>query len=101
MLSKDIKKNVDTNGILLQVDVEVSSFNNQDVLMNDGIVKTSGIGSEIIGKIDEKSKILKVGRQTITYHLSGLSTEASYIMFDFVAPNDTIQGVSLLKQISN
>ncbi|MBC7641699.1 MAG: hypothetical protein H7174_05080 [Flavobacterium sp.] len=99
--SKPIRKNQETSGIILSIDVEIINFENKMVKMSTEIVKVSGIGSEIICSLNKKHQKLSSGVHTIQYYLSGKVSENAYLMFDFVNPNGTIQSISLLESIKD
>jgi hypothetical protein len=100
-VSNKIIKDINTNHLKLTIDVEVSSYNNQEIIMSEDVVVSSGVGSEIIARLDNRYKKLTPGKHKITYQLSGVCSEESYIMFDFVLPNGNIQAVPLSDKITN
>jgi hypothetical protein len=93
--SEPIRMNHNTEGISLFVDVEVSNFFGDRVQMNSNKVTAAGIGSSITASLDSKFFKLNEGKHTLNYHLKGVCSEASYIQFDFLAPNGTIFPLAL------
>ena len=99
--SEQIHKNKATDGIILTVGVDIISYDQKKVRMNLSAVNVSGIGSAIIAKLDKKFALLPDGRHKISYNLSGIVTENSFLMFDFISPNGSFQSVSLLQPIND
>lgn len=100
-ISDNLIKNKDTNGIKAYVDIQVETYDKSNLVMNTDIVKTAGIGTNIKAKLDDKFKNLKNGLHTVSFNLEGFSSQASYIMFDFLEPNGNIQSLALTNPIKN
>lgn len=99
--SSPIKKNTETSGIELSIPVIIETYDNKPVLMDFIPVKSSGIGCLITAKLKDNFKLLSTGKHLITYNLSGMVSQNSYLMFDFIDANGRIQSVSLQSPIEN
>ena len=99
--SKPIQKNINCSQTLLSIDVLVFNYNNTKVKMSQSLVQTSGIGTNIQARLLKKHQQLLAGKHTIQYLLTGVVTENSYLMFDFINPNGTIQSIALPQAIAN
>jgi hypothetical protein len=100
-LSDEIRINTSTSGVKLYVDITIDTIDKTIFNMNNEIVNSAGIGTKIKAKLDKKFSQLSTGKHTIYYNLEGLSTEASFIMFDFLEPNGNIQSIALINPIKN
>lgn len=99
--SQDLFANRSTEGIDLFIDVDVLNFLGDKVQLNSSIVTTAGIGSSITASLDSSFYHISEGRHTLTYHLKGVCSEASYIQFDFLAPNGNIYPIALKNPVKN
>lgn len=100
-LSQPIRKNVETRGITLSVPITIQTYDHKEAQLNTLPVNTSGIGTSVVANYDNEFTDLSEGEHVLKYSLSGVVTENSYIMFDFVDANGNIQSVSLLSPINN
>ena len=85
--------------IAIQVPVIVETYNNKPFIYKDGNVNTAGVGTSIKGEIVDKKCKLKIGKNLLTYKLSGIAISGTYIMFDFNAADGSIQSYSLTTPI--
>ena len=99
--SRPIRKNQMTSGIVLSINAEIKSYNQQKIKMNLKNVIVAGIGSEITAKPNKKNQILTAGNHIIQYNLFGIVTQNSFLMFDFMNPNGTIQTIALQEAVLN
>jgi hypothetical protein len=93
-LSADIRKGEDTRGITMSVPVTIETLVEQKLDYTYTTVNTAGIGTNIVAKL-KVGTILKVGKQTLEYELSGVAEEEAYIMFDFTDINGKVQAAAL------
>lgn len=98
-LSRAIRKNENTNGIVATIDVEVFSYYQNPILMNTEIIRTAGIGTSIVAELDSSQFKLSSGNHQLKYHLRGICSELSFIQFDFKAHNGNIIPIGLKSQI--
>lgn len=99
---KSIIKNESTEGNEFIVEMQVENFNkNNPIKINQRNIKTAGIGTTIIGDLDPVINDLLSGVYKFNYLLSGKCTESSYLQFDFVHPNGTIDPITLKTPISS
>jgi hypothetical protein len=99
--SQPIRKNQNTEGIQLLIDVELTNGLGDIVRLNTHSIASAGIGSLIIASLDPRFYTLKEGKHTLVYHLKGISSEASYIQFDFLGPNGSVFPIALKNPIQN
>ena len=99
--SSSIIKNKNTEGITLNIPVTIETFDHLPASLLMKPIQTAGIGTNIIATLNAKFKELPEGNHTLQYDLSGIVTENSYLMFDFVDANGTIQSVSLTTPVIN
>lgn len=99
--SQPIQKNKETAGTVLNISVNIETYNHQSAVLDSSPVISAGIGTSIIATLDKKFAVLTEGNHTISYLLTGKVTEKSYLMFDFVEPNGKIQSVALPNPIEN
>lgn len=103
IFSNEIRKGIDTIGILLSVPIRIDSYNGK---IDKKIIKeystekvhTAGVGTNIEGQSKEDTN-LKIGLQILRYKLKGIASEEAYIMFDFTDINGRIQSFSYSKLI--
>ena len=101
VFSSPILKNKDTHGITLRVPVTIETFDHQPATLNTTPVNTAGIGTGIIASPDTNLRQLPEGNHMLQYALSGVVTENSYLMFDFIDPNANIQTIALTTPVKN
>jgi hypothetical protein len=99
--SAPIIKNKNANGIALKIPVSIQTYDHLSAVLNRTLVNSAGIGSSIIATLNTGVSELPEGTHTLEYALSGIVTENSYLMFDFVDANGKIQTVSLLTPVKN
>jgi len=99
--SSPIVKNVDTQGIVLKVPVQIQTYDHLPAVLNQKPVASAGIGSNIVAHLKTKATELPEGQHLLEYVLSGLATENAYLMFDFVDANDQVQSISVLTPVKN
>lgn len=100
-LSQLIHKNTETSGIQLSVPVTIQTFDNIPVTIDLTPVNSSGIGTSITATLRNEFQQLSPGKHLLVYDLSGIVTQNSYIMFDFVDANGKIQSIALKSPIEN
>jgi hypothetical protein len=98
MLSNEIKKGVDVAGTTISVPVRLEVYQNKKINYTNTIITTAGIGTAIQGTLMRKPSYT-TGNYIFTYNLTGKALEESYIMFDFVAYDGSVQSYSHLKKI--
>lgn len=89
-LSADIRKGVDTRGIVLSIPVTIETLGEQNLVYTYTNVYTSGIGTNIVATL-KKGTVLKVGKQVLQYELSGIAEKEAYIQFNFTDINGQVQ----------
>lgn len=94
-LSRPIRVNQSTEGTTMSIPVFVSSYNNQPVEFRATTVKTAGIGTNVIGTLQGGAQSLSQGNNVLVYHLSGVVTQDTYIMFDIIDDINRVHGWSL------
>lgn len=99
--SSPIRKNIDTQGIILSIPVSVNTFNHKSTSIVPKVVNSAGVGTSISGVLLNDVSELKEGTYTFRYRLSGVVTENSYLMFDFMDSNKNIQSFSLKTPVKN
>lgn len=99
--SEPIRKNVETSKITVSVPVKIETYDSKPALLDFTPVNTAGIGTNIVASLDRNSSELPEGTHILKYHLKGIITENSYLMFDFVDANKTVQSVALLTPIKD
>jgi hypothetical protein len=99
--STPIIKNIDTKGIILSIPIAITTFDHLPAPLNFTPVNSMGIGSAITATLDATAKELPEGTHTLQYHLNGIVTENSYLMFDFLDANGNTQTVSLVTPVKN
>lgn len=93
-LSAELQKGIETTGITISIPVIIETYGNQELTFNTHQITTAGIGTTIVASL-KKGTILKEGKQTLEYELSGIAENEAYIMFDFLDINGKVQGVAL------
>lgn len=76
----------------IEIQADILTFNNQNVLIPDLKIFTAGIGSEISGKhsgFSSNSKSIK-----LKYALQGSCSEPTYIQFDFLDQNNNATSIA-------
>lgn len=99
-LSSAIHKGVDTRGIDVLIDAEVSHYAHRPIKVPREVF-TAGIGSHIRATLDASQYVLKEGLHTLRYHLSGVADYSGYIQFDFMTPNGNIIPIGLPTKIED
>lgn len=97
-LSTDIRKGVDTRGISMSIPVTIETLGEQKLDYPYTTVNSAGVGTNIVATL-KAGTVLKVGKQTLEYELSGMAEKEAYIMFDFTDLNGQVQAVALKKPI--
>jgi len=99
--SEPIHKNVETSRITASIPVKIETYDNQPVSLDFTPVNTAGVGTNIVATLDKNTGELPTGIHMLKYSLQGIVTENSYLMFDFIDANKTIQTVALLTPIKD
>jgi hypothetical protein len=99
VLSNTIVGNVETNGIVLSIPINYSSYDG-----NLGTVKglkmiSSGVSTSILGEPVNNDFSLKNGKNIVSFNLKGKATPNTYIMFDFYNHENLIDTYYLLNEI--
>lgn len=97
-LSADIRKGVETQGIVMKIPVSIETYGKQSLVYTQTIVNTAGVGTSVLAILSSNSE-LKTGRQILTYRLSGIAQNEAYIMFDFVDINGEVQSALLSSKV--
>jgi hypothetical protein len=90
-LSKSIIGNLETNGIVVSIPIIYSSYYNKQGDLKGLKMISSGVNTCIIGEVINKNTPLQVGKNLISFNLSGKATPNTYIMFDFYNQDNLIQ----------
>ena len=85
--------------ITIQVPAIVETYDGKPFIYKDGIINTAGIETSIKGELIHKKSKLKIGKNIISYKLSGEAKNGTYIMFDFYSADGSIQSYSLTTPI--
>lgn len=96
--SNQIKGGESSEGIVLSIPVEVSSFNGESVEIQN-IVKSTGLNSDIKGILDFDQSLLMPGNYVLKFKLSGFASINTYISFDFVDVNNNVFSYYHLSEI--
>lgn len=99
--SEPIHKNVETSKITLSIPVKIETYDNKPAQLDFTPVNTAGIGTTIVATLNNKTSVLPQGTHILKYSLQGKVTENSYLMFDFIDANKTVQTVALLTPIQD
>ncbi len=99
--SNPILKNRPTDDIVLSIPVTISTYDHQPIALNATTVNSAGIGTFIVANLIDSKKALYDGTHILKYALSGLVTQNSYLMFDFIDANNRVQSISLLTPIQD
>ena len=90
-LSKSIMGDVESKGLILTVPVIYSCYYDKPVDRQGLKMISSGVNTTIIGEVINKDTPLQVGKNLISFNLSGKATANTYIMFDFYNQDNLIQ----------
>lgn len=99
--SQPIHKNVETSKITVSIPVKIETYDNKPAPLDFTPVNTAGIGTNVIATLDKNTRELPQGTHILKYSLQGTVTENSYLMFDFIDANRTVQTVALLTPIKD
>lgn len=99
--SEPIYKNVETSRIMLSIPVKIETYDNKPAQLDFTPVNTAGVGTNIVATLDKNTKELPQGTHILKYSLQGKVTANSYLMFDFIDANKTVQSVALLTPIQD
>jgi len=89
-LSDDIRKGVDTRGIVLSITVTIENLSNLSLDYIYLEASTSGLGTHIVATL-KKGTVLKEGKQVLEYELTGVAEKEAYIHFNFTDINGQVQ----------
>lgn len=87
-------------GNTLSVPVMVTTYDGNPFNYTYRIVKTAGVRTSLIATLDEKYTIIKPGKTTLRYNLSGSVESGTYIMFDFLDASGNISSFALTYPIN-
>jgi hypothetical protein len=90
-LSKSITGNVESKGLTLTIPVIYSCYFDKPGDSQGLKMISSGVNTSIIGEVVGKDTPLQVGKNLISFNLSGKATSNTYIMFDFYNQDNLIQ----------
>ena len=90
-LSNTLVGNVESKGIILSIPIIYSSYTNKAGQLEGLNMISSGVNTSIIGEVVGKDTPLQVGKNLISFSLSGKATPNTYIMFDFYNQDNLIQ----------
>jgi len=90
-LSKSIMGDVESKGLILTVPVIYSCYYDKPGDRQGLKMISSGVNTTIIGEVINKDTPLQVGKNLISFNLSGKATANTYIMFDFYNQDNLIQ----------
>ena len=90
-LSNTLVGNVESKGIILSIPIIYSSYTNKAGQLEGLNMISSGVNTSIIGEVVGKDTPLQVGKNLISFSLSGKATPNTYIMFDFHNQDNLIQ----------
>ncbi|WP_264521876.1 hypothetical protein [Flavobacterium sp. N1994] len=99
--SEPIRKNKDTANTTVSIPVTITTYDQQPVVLNNKTVTSAGIGTTITAHLKNSNRVYYDGTHIIQYSLTGQVTENSWLMFDFIDANDTVQSVSLVTPIQD
>lgn len=91
VLSRSLKGNTDASGIILTVPIIFSSYYNNLGDLSGLKMISSGLNTSLIGEVMNVDKPLQIGKNIISFKLSGKAISNTYIMFDFYRQNKSIQ----------
>jgi hypothetical protein len=89
-LSDEIRKGVDTRGIVLSITVTIENVSNLSLDYIYLEASTSGLGTHIVATL-KKGTVLKEGKQVLEYELTGVAEKEAYIQFNFTDINGQVQ----------
>lgn len=90
-LSNSIVGDIESKGLILTVPVIYSCYNDKPGDRQGLKIISSGVNTSIIGEVVGKDTPLQVGKNLISFSLSGKATPNTYIMFDFYNQDNLIQ----------
>ncbi len=89
--TKNIEAGINLENTEMVLNVNVKSFDNKQVVFENGKMTSAGIGTTIVGNLTKNNLILHPGINKLTYKISGSATKDTYIMFDFFDINNQVQ----------
>lgn len=98
IISRSIKGGSSTNGTTLTVTVDFSSYDGRSTVYDRGFT-SSGIDTNIIGKLKNSPVTLNQGKNVLVFDLQNQVSSGNYISFHFKDINDEIQSYDLTYQI--
>ena len=84
--SKPLRAKQSLENIEMEISVYVEAYPRDSIAITHRSVTTSGIGTNIVGVLDNSITHLHPGENRLRYHLQGLCTHETYIQFDFTDP---------------
>lgn len=99
--SQPIKKGIETTGIILNIPINIQTYDNKPVSLNYATVNTAGIGTSITANLTKNYGELSVGEHIVSYTLKGVASKNTFLMFDFVDSNNKVQSIALQSIIEN
>ena len=91
IFNKQIIPGVNLANTEISLNVDVKSYDNTQFVFENGQMVAAGIGTTIVGILNNNSVVLFPGTNRLTYKISGSATKDTYIMFDFIDINGQIQ----------
>lgn len=98
IISPSIKGGSSTNGTTLTVNVDFSSYDGRSTVYDQGFT-SSGIDTNIIGKLKNSPVTLNQGKNVLVFELQNQVSSGNYISFHFKDINDEIQSYDITYQI--
>lgn len=87
------------SGIILQVPVQVQSYDGSAFLFEQSDIRSVGVGSSLTLIPEERSLLLSPGTHLLRYSFTGGVDRPTYVMFDFLDVNQVVQPFSVSQQI--
>ena len=84
--SKPLRAKQSLENIDMEISVYIEAFHGDSLAIRHREVSTSGIGTNIVGVLDNRITHLHPGENRLRYHLQGLCSYETYIQFNFLDP---------------
>ena len=84
--SKPFRAKQPLENIEMEISVYLEAFHGDSLAIRHREVSTSGIGTNIVGVLDNRITHLHPGENRLRYHLQGLCSYETYIQFNFLDP---------------
>ncbi|MCD1116708.1 hypothetical protein [Chryseobacterium turcicum] len=95
--SKKIVGGQSTEGIIVTVNAMYSSYDNTSAVYDYGFT-TAGVGTSLLGRLNNGKVLLKNGVNKLEFSLEGLTTKGNNIMIEFKDINDQVQPYTLIEK---